>query len=149
MLRGCDRRAGTLWSDAQTRRHSARMLGACVCARVRGGGRGRGRLPTSPYLLLRQVPERKLLVESDCADERSAAIALPLALRLVADARGWTLERAARTTTENGLRFLRGDDGDDRDAGGAERPVCVACEPTAGSDESARPRLLVVSQCSR
>mmetsp|Transcript_44318 Transcript_44318/g.145201 ORF Transcript_44318/g.145201 Transcript_44318/m.145201 type:complete len:326 (+) Transcript_44318:86-1063(+) len=110
-----------------------------------------GAAEPQPALLdaIRAVPERKLLVESDCADERSATLALPLALRLVADARGWTLERAARTTTENGLRFLRGDDGDDRDAGGAERPVCVACKPTAGSDESARPRLLVVSQCSR
>ena len=48
---------------------------------------------------MHQVPERRLLVESDCADEKSAALALPLALRLVADARGWTLERAARTTT--------------------------------------------------
>ena len=71
-----------------------------------GGGPGS---PAYEGLLaaIRAVPEERLLVESDCDSEASASDALRRAVQLVADARGWTAERAANVTTANGLHFLQ------------------------------------------
>ena len=55
---------------------------------------------------VRAVPEEQLLVESDSDDEFIAMRATLLAVQLVADARGWTAERAAAITTRNARRFL-------------------------------------------
>lgn len=56
---------------------------------------------------IRAVPEERLLVESDCDNELAASQALRRAVQLVADARDWTVERAAELTTSNGMNFLQ------------------------------------------
>ena len=58
---------------------------------------------------VRAVPEEQLLVESDSDDELTATHATLLAVQLVAEARGWTPERAAAITARNARRFLLDD----------------------------------------
>jgi TatD DNase family protein len=68
---------------------------------------------------IRAVPEAALLVESDVDEHARAPLATRLALQLVADARGWSVEHAAECTTSNALRFLRA-------GGGAERAATAS-----------------------
>ena len=56
---------------------------------------------------IRAVPTDRLLVESDVDEEERSAAATALAVRLVADARSWSLEEAAARTAQNGLRFMQ------------------------------------------
>ena len=73
---------------------------------------------------IRAVPQERLLVESDCDSESVASDALRRAVQLVADARGWTAERAAELTTTNGLSFLQSGacgEGEGREGGAAPR----------------------------
>eukprot|EP00960_Hanusia_phi_P054735 762760-Hanusia_phi.AAC.4 len=55
--------------------------------------------------VIASVPDDKLLLESDLEDAKQARGALLEMLRVIADAKGWTMEFAAKKTWENAESF--------------------------------------------
>lgn len=64
-----------------------------------------GRAPKTSSVVA-AVPEERLLIESDHNDAEQIDESMNAACQLVADARGWTLEKAADTTARNAARFF-------------------------------------------